>query len=137
MFLDRLKRNEMFYKIAHINMCNDKEKLYKELYKIKNPNFQDLHGTSYLHVACQAHSIEAISILLEIGADPNINDNRGFSPVMSALGVLDDNNIKILEIMLNNGLDLNKQEGMDQKTTLRDKIVDLRDKELKEVLKKY
>ncbi len=137
MFLDRLKRNEMFYKIAHINMCKDKEKFYKELYKIKNPNFQDLQGTSYLHVACQAHSIEVISILLEIGANPNINDNRGFSPVMSALGVLDDNNTKILEIMLKNGLDLNKQEGIDHKTSLREKIVDLRDKELKEVLKNY
>ena len=52
MLIDRLRRNEMFYKIAHINMCKDKEKLYKEIYKIKNPN---------------------------------INDNRGFSPVMSAL----------------------------------------------------
>ena len=137
MLIDRLRRNEMFYKIAHINMCKDKEKLYKEIYKIKNPNFQDRHGTSYLHMACQVHSIEAISILLEKGANPNINDNRGFSPVMSALGVLDDNNTKILEIMLENGLDLNKKEGIDQKTTLREKIIDLRDNELKAVLNKY
>lgn len=49
---------------------------------MKNPNFQDDKGISYLHRACQTHNIEAIKILLELGANPNITDKRGFSPVL-------------------------------------------------------
>ena len=83
--LDKMGRDKMYYRIAHINnsIMENKEEVLREMKNIGNPNFQDYQGVSYLHMACQAHSLEAIRILLELGANPNINDNRGFSPITS------------------------------------------------------
>lgn len=61
-------------------------------------------------MACQAHSVEAVSILLELGADANICDKRGHSPILSALGSINENNNIILELMLQHGLDLERRE---------------------------
>lgn len=63
-------------------------------------------------MACQAHSVEAISVLLDLGADPNITDHRGISPILSALGSINEKNDTILEMMLKHGLDLERMEGM-------------------------
>lgn len=121
---DRFNRDEMFYRIADINipMKEKKDDVLEVMKGIKNPNFQDLNGTSYLHMACQSHCVEAVKLLLELGANPNINDNRGYSPILSAVGCMDENNEEILELMLKYGLDLNKLEG---------------DKPLREVLKRF
>ncbi len=62
-------------------------------------------------MACQAHSVEAISVLLDLGADPNITDHRGISPILSALGSINEKNDTILEMMLRHGLDLERMEG--------------------------
>ena len=85
-------------------------------------------------LACQSHCIEAITILLEKGADPNINDNRGLSPIMKAVGRINENNSTILELMLNYGLDLDKWE---RNMTLKEKIESLKDVKLNEVINKY
>lgn len=109
---DRFNRDEMFYRLAHLNTGLEKEEdVLKDLRKVTNPDFQDSQGTSYLHMACQAHSVEAISILLDLGADPNITDNRGFSPILSTLGSVNENNKIIFEMMLQHGLDLERVEG--------------------------
>lgn len=103
-------------------------------YVSKNPNFQDDKGFSYLHRACQAHYVEAIKILLELGANPNINDMRGFSPILEAIGKINENNNEILEIMLKHGLDLDKMEsGM----TLKEMIESFKDDEMNKIIKKY
>ena len=61
---DRLGRDEMFYRLAHLKVGLEKEEdVFKDLRKVANPDFQDSHGTSYLHMACQVHSVEAVSIL--------------------------------------------------------------------------
>ena len=132
---DRLNRDEMFYKIADINipMMEKKEDVLEAMKGIENPNFQDLEGTSYLHMACQAHSLEAIKLLLDLGANPNINDNSGFSPVTSALGTINKSNGEILELMLQHGLDLKKMEG-DQ--TLKEWIEMFDDDELNEIIRR-
>ena len=41
--LDKVGRDEMHYKIAHINIkeIENKEDVLKAMKKIKNPNFQD------------------------------------------------------------------------------------------------
>ncbi len=113
MELDKMGRDEMFYRISHINIpvIGKKEDVLRDMKTITNPNFQDKDGVSYLHMACQSHSVEAIKILLDLGADPNLNDNYFASPISFALGRRNENNVEILRIMLNNGLDLNKQEG--------------------------
>ena len=131
---DRFNRDEMFYRIADINipMKENKDEVLKAMRGIKNPNFRDLNGTSYLHMACQTHCIEAVKILLELGADPNANDNRGFSPITSALGSINNNNGAILQLMLQYGLDLKKMEG-DQ--TLKEWIEMFDDEELNKIIR--
>jgi len=133
--MDRLNRDEMFYRIADIDipMKEKKEDVLEAMKGIKNPNFQDLNGTSYLHMACDTHCIESIKILLELGANPNINDNRGLSPITFALGTLNDNNAKILELMLQYGLDLQK---MERDQTLKEWIEMFDDEELNKIIRK-
>ena len=133
---DRLNRDEMFYRIADINipMKENKTDVLMSMKEIKNPNFQDLNGTSYLHMACQVHCVEAVKLLLELGADPNINDNRGFSPILNAVGSINENNIEILELMLEYGLDLNKLEG---EKPLREVLARFRNVEINNILDRY
>ena len=110
--MDKMGRDKMFYKICDIDNSDDENlsKTLSEMKNISNPNFQDNEGVSYLHMACQAHSLEAIKILLELGANPNLNDNYESSPVTWALGSININNKAILELMLQYGLDLYKKE---------------------------
>lgn len=132
---DNFNRDKMFYRLAHINIgLEKKEDVLKDLREVSNPNFQDSRGTSYLHMACQAHSLEAISILLELGADVNICDKRGFSPIMSAIGSVDESNNDILELMLKNGLDLERMEG---DITLKEKIKSFNKEGYNNIIEKY
>ena len=136
MELDKMGRDEMFYRISHINIpvIGKKEDVLRDMKTITNPNFQDKDGVSYLHMACQSHCVEAIKILLDLGADPNLNDKYFASPISSALGRRNDNNAEILRIMLNNGLDLNNQEG---KQTLKDWIKMFNDAELNAIVEEF
>lgn len=136
MELDKMGRDEMFYRISHINIpvIGKKEDVLRDMKTITNPNFQDKDGVSYLHMACQSHSVEAIKILLDLGADPNLNDNYFASPISFALGRRNDNNAEILRIMLSNGLDLNKQEG---NKTLKEWIKVFNDAELNAIVEEF
>lgn len=132
---DRFNRDEMFYRLAHLNVgIEKKEDVLNDLRKVLNPNFQDSQGTSYLHMACQVHSVEAISILLDLGADANISDKRGFSPILNALGSINENNNIIFEMMLQHGLDLDKMEG---EVTLKEQIKSFDDEGLNIIIEKY
>ena len=134
--LDKMGRDEMIYKIADIgcNWMKSDDELLKDMRSITNPNFQDYQGFSYLHMACQIHCIEAVKILLELGADPNINDNRGFSPISCAVGSINENNIPILKLMLDYGLDLQKREG-DQ--TLKEFLERFNEDDMNRVIEEY
>ena len=134
--LDRMGRDEMFHKIAHIDdlLWGSKEEVLEDMRNIDNPNFQDYQGVSYLDMACQAHSLEAIRLLLDLGANPNINDKRGLSPITYALGRINPNNKAILEIMLQYGLDLKK---MEREQTLKEWIEMFEEEELNSVIKEW
>lgn len=134
--MDKMGRDKIFYKICDIDNSNDENlsKTLSEMKNISNPNFQDNEGVSYLHMACQAHSLEAIKILLELGANPNLNDNYESSPVTWALGSININNKAILELMLQYGLDLYKKER-DQ--TLIEWIKMFKNDEYNAVIKNY
>lgn len=123
-------RDEFFFRLG----VEKSEKLLRKLKEAGNPDFQDDKGFSYLHRACQAHYYDAIKILLEKGADPNIKDNRGFSPVLSALGRVNEQNSAILELMLQYGLDLDQKEG---NQTLREIIVSFKEDALNQIVSKY
>ena len=130
MYPKMFHRDEIFFRLG----VEKSEDLLQLLRNTKNPNFQDDMGLSYLHMACQSHYVEAIKILLELGADPNINDERGFSPILEAIGSINENNNEILEIMLEHGLDLDKMEG---DMTLKEKMESFKDDEMNKIIKKY
>lgn len=130
MYPNMYGRDEIFFRLG-IEQSDD---LLQKIKMAVNVDFQDANGWSYLHRACQSHYIEAIKLLLDLGANPNINDKRGFSPVLEAIGSINENNNTILEIMLQHGLDLDKMEGH---MTLKEQIESFEDDEMDKIIQKY
>ncbi len=130
MYPNMYGRDEIFFRLG-VEQSDD---LLQKIKTAENPNFQDDNGISYLHRACQSHYLEAIELLLNLGADPNMNDKRGFSPILSAIGRIHENNNTILEMMLQHGLNLDKMEG---NMTLKAKIESFGDDEMNKIVKKY
>ena len=46
---------------------------------------RDVHGRTPLHLACEKVNINLVKKLLEAGADPNVTDRFGFTPLMRAV----------------------------------------------------
>lgn len=130
MYPNMYNRDEIFFRLG----TEKSDDLLQKLRNVDNPDFQDDKGMSYLHRACQSHYLEAIEILLELGANPNINDERGHSPVLKAIGRINEKNNDILELMLQHGLNLDKMEG---DMTLKEKIESFHDDEMNKIIKKY
>ena len=63
-------------------------------------NQKNIGGATALHIAARNGNLEITSILLENGADVNIVDNEGWSPLMRAAI---NNNSKVLELLLEKG----------------------------------
>lgn len=129
LYPDTFSRDEILFRLG----IEKSEELLHELRAVENPDFQDDKGFSYLHRACQTHYVDAIKILLEKGANPNIKDSRGFSPVLSALGRTNGQNPTILELMIQYGLDLNQIEG---DKTLLEIIASFKDDALNQIISK-
>ena len=123
-------RDEIFFRLG----IEKSEELLQKIKCAENPDFQDDLGFSYLHRACQAHYAEAIELLLKMGADPNINDKSGHSPILEAIGSINENNNAILELMLQYGLDLDKMEG---EMTLKEQIKSFKDDEFDRIVNRY
>lgn len=123
-------RDEIFFRLG----LEKSEDLLQKIRCAANPNFQDDTGVSYLHRACQAHYLEAVEVLLQMGANPNINDKEGHSPISEAVGSIDENNNAILELMLEYGLDLNKTEG---EMTLKEMIESFDDADMNRIIHRY
>lgn len=51
-----------------------------------NPMIVQPHRSTALHIACRFASVEAVSLLLERGADPNVIDRFGQTPLHELLG---------------------------------------------------
>ena len=130
MYPTMYNRDEIFCRLG----TEKSDDLLQKLRNVDNPDFQDDLGMSYLHRACQRHYLEAIEILLELGANPNINDERGISPVLKAIGTMNEKNNDILELMLQHGLNLDK---MERDMTLKEKIESFHDDEMNKIIKKY
>lgn len=126
-----LGRDEMFWRIGN----EESEELLRDLRKVENVNFQDEMGISYLQVACLTHNTEAVRILLERGANPNVTDTKGGAPVLRAIGSINDQAVPILELLLQYGLDLNAvhPDGL----TVREMIKAFDDEEYNRLIEKY
>lgn len=114
---DRYKRNIMYYMIDDVNddiilrlLYNiTKNDLFNEMLNISNPNFCDVNGCTYLHLACRNCNVEEVKILLKLGANPNNRDYNGDIPILSLHDITNPNSIIILDNMLQYGLDLNSR----------------------------
>ncbi|MDE5052356.1 ankyrin repeat domain-containing protein [Niallia taxi] len=53
--------------------------------------------------------MEAVSVLLEGGADPNSQDEEGYTPIMSAID--EGSNPELLKLLLFNGADVTLQDA--------------------------
>jgi len=86
-----------------------------------DPNFvEPMTGTAPLHTellwldthtennTTHPNAIAVLSMLLNAGADPNANDNDGQTPLDYAIKL---GNIKVLELLLAHGADINKKSG--------------------------
>lgn len=95
--MDKLGRDVLFYKIIDAD-ANALEMLDD----VENVNFQDANGYSYLHAAVQSESKEIIEKLLNKGADINIKDRFGKTPLMVAITGYSGNQ-SIIELLVENG----------------------------------
>ncbi len=97
-------------------------------------------GLSALHHAARENAIETAKLLLEAGADPDMHDPRGMSPLRVAVA---NSNLDLVKVMIESGADLNDgalidiieteykeiafvraEKNYDNKTTVRE-LVDL------------
>ena len=62
-----------------------------------------------------------------MGAEPNNIDKRGHSPILEAIGSINENNNAALKLMLQYELNLDKMEG---EMTLKEKIESFDDDEM-------
>lgn len=126
-----LGRDEIIWRLGHEKSAE----LLEELRNAENVNFQDETGLSYLFVACSSHYTDAVKLLLERGADPNLGDNRGRMPVFAAIGSVNDQAAPILELLLQHGLNLDfvRRDGV----TVRDMIRSFDDDDFNRLVEKY
>lgn len=125
-----LGRDELFWRIGN----EDSQKLLEDIEKLDIIDFADDKGRTYLHVACSAHNLEVVKLLLKKGANPNVRDKNGSLPIMSAIGRINDKNPELLKVFLEYGLDLNaKVNGM----TLRETIESFDEEALNAVIEKF
>lgn len=78
------------------------QRLVKDLPDI---NYQDKSGMTYLSIAVRQFKDDVVQLLLENGANPNICDNLGVSPLAYVFLKKLPNTEKIIELLLQFGAD--------------------------------
>lgn len=91
-----LAKGSQAQQLAHI------QKLVKELSDI---NCQDKSGMTYLSITVRQFKDDIVQMLLENGADPNICDNLGVSPLAYTFLKKLPNTKRIIELLLQFGAD--------------------------------
>lgn len=93
------------------------EALAKALIKKKGISIDavgDENRSTALLVATNQNNIKAVKFLLKLGANPNVSDASGWTPLLSAA---DEGNSEIVELLLANKADINQTlNGMDAAT---------------------
>jgi len=91
----------------------------------RNPNelFSDRHGgvIGLLHYMVAVKSKEAVSILLDIGADPNLQASDGSTPLWTAMIL---KQFEIIQLLVERGADINSREKTHGDTPLHAALVE-------------
>lgn len=66
---------EMFSKVRHNHM----KKVEKALARGINPDAQNVHGNTMLHIAAQNNLVKMANLLMGYGAQPTVTNRKGFS----------------------------------------------------------
>lgn len=98
--MDKLERNELFYKIAD----NKEQEALDLLQNEECINYQDSNGYSYLHIAVDRGMINVVRKLVERGADIEIRDKYGKTPLLVAISSFEGDRT-IIDYLLKRGAD--------------------------------
>jgi len=93
----------------------DIETIRKEIQTV-NINEQGRFGSSALYSACNFNRLNVVRFLLENGADVNIADNKGTTPLMLAS---DNCNINLVRLLLDNGADIHMTDDRGRTALIR------------------
>lgn len=126
-----LGRDEIFRRLGH----EDSPELLRAISQLEKVDFRDDEGTTYLHIAALHHRTQVIKILFEKGADPNWRDNKGWLPILYALGRKNEDNPEILKQFLEYGLNLELETSGGQ--TVGETIASFGDPKLDEVIREF
>ncbi|XP_039290548.1 fibronectin type 3 and ankyrin repeat domains protein 1 [Nilaparvata lugens] len=80
-------------------------------------NATDNHGCSAVHYAVDNSQINILKMAIEMGADINLKDANGWSPLMR--GVLLNSKTEVLEELLKNGADVNATDKRGQSALMQ------------------
>jgi ankyrin repeat protein len=105
---------------SHAAQNNNHTKIAEYLNETQNVNEKDLDGDALIHKAVKAKDIHEIRTLLRRGADINLENRKGHTPLMIAVLNSDraleredisENDRQLLHYLLENGADPNKYQG--------------------------
>lgn len=86
-------------------------------------NSQDTNGRSALHFSVEYGSETTVKLLLEKGADVNIQDNDGYTPLMTLLAKKENKHyLTLMKILHKNGSDVHITDFRDKRTPLHSLI---------------
>ena len=89
------------------------EILFEKGAKVSNINVQDAKGNTPLHVACLVGNVGAITVLLEQGADINLKDHCGETPIFPFLRT-GHYHKDILRLFIKFGVDLRTKDKFEK-----------------------
>lgn len=119
--LDGVSQGEWFFSISgeatfiDALFYNDIPTLRTLLSQKPSSDYKNSEGIPYLHLAVDYGSIEAVQLLLDMGANPNEMDKNGLMPLqISGMSRVTDG-IKKAELLIQRGANVNAVTGEDKK----------------------
>lgn len=99
---DRAGRHPIHYQALEGRI----DELERSLAEGVNPNVSDAAGFTPLHFASQSLNAQAVQLLTEAGADVEARNRFGATPLLVALGKIDDDDHGVVSILLSAGADV-------------------------------
>ena len=102
--MDKLGRDDLFYCIADSN----EQRALELIEQIKDIDYQDKNGYSYLHIAVQSGLLIVVEKLLAKGAKVDIIDKFGKTPLMVAVSGYNGDRT-LIDLLIRSGADINRK----------------------------